>query len=152
MKIIGIDPGWHGAICYLENNIATIEDFRRLINRIDWLDFIQQKMSNINEDDVVVIEKIITKGKAQGIKGLKTSATNYGILLATAYQRTRNIVEVDPSVWKNHYFGRTKTGKADAEHLAIEMYGSEKIFKRGKNVDHNRCESYLIAKYLERTR
>lgn len=160
MKIMGIDPGYDGAIAILASrddgfdiSVWDLPTYALMVNkkhkrRLDlyaiatWMD-----LWSAGVDKVVIENPNALPG--QGI----TSAFNFGgaclaLQMAVAAQGL-SVRLVPPAVWKHalHLPHGEKTDKKDASRrLAVHLYPKTSPLLTRKK-DHNRAEAILLAHY-----
>ena len=149
--IIGIDPGFSGAIAFLDGNALFIADLplKKFMgrNQIDGQKFAEYLRRDIQNIKFAVIEDVHAMPK-QGVVSMFRFGYNAGILFGVLEALDVKILKVKPSVWKSAL--NLSSDKKKSLALAKKKFPSYKnYFSRAK--DDGRAEAALLALYARNT-
>ena len=148
--IIGIDPGFTGAIAFLNRNKLLIQDLPiRLIMKKKQID--ERKFAAIIKDapciDYAAIEDVHSMPN-QGVASTFTFGYNAGILLGVLAAHNIKILKVRPNVWKPA-LGLDRDKKKSLV-LARKVFPDyQSYFKLMKH--NGRAEAALIAHFAQKS-
>jgi crossover junction endodeoxyribonuclease RuvC len=145
MRIVGIDPGVHGAFCFLNatgdiehcDDFATVGDGKRaMLSGAVFADLVRT-----HEPAVAIVERVGAM-PGQGVSSMYRFGFACGIIQGVLAAENIAIQYVVPGVWKRHFgLGSDKDG---SRVRAVERWPSHaSIFARKK--DHGRAEAALLA-------
>lgn len=146
--IIGVDPGFTGAIAFLKDDWLNIKDLpvKRIMNKkqIDEQEFVSFfRQLPLDTIQYAVIEDIGAM-PGQGIVSTSRFTYNAGILLGVLAAFDIKILKVRPSVWKPA-LGLTRN-KIDSLNLAKKIFPRHTSYFRLRKHD-GRAEAALIAHF-----
>lgn len=144
--VIGIDPGFSGAICFYDKKYFEVYDLplKMFMGRqqIDG-----QAFTKLINDRPAISFAIIEDVHAmpnQGIVSTSRFLYNAGILMGVLNALDIKVLKVKPSVWKSAL--NLNSDKKKSLALAKKSFpGYEESFKRAK--DDGRAEAALLAKF-----
>lgn len=158
MRVIGVDPGIHGAVCLFDSDTKEIAAFdlpilgegskQELDARwiLNWI---------INEcPDVIYIENATAMPSIAGEDGKRrgmgaTSAFKFGFgvgqLRAVLQISASPFILVTPQKWKGHFKLKGRD-KELSRQLALHLHPASAAFLKFKK-DHQKAEALLIACY-----
>ncbi len=152
MQIIGIDPGFTGAIASIdtEKDFVVIHDLpvkkirtKKQIDEVEFTNLVKLIKYTSTQIKYAVIEDVWTM-PGQGIASSGRFMYNAGILLGVLAALDIKILKTPPSVWKPA-LGLSRD-KKDSLALAKKLFPKYKhYFKRVK--DDGRAEAALIAHF-----
>lgn len=144
MRVIGIDPGYHGAIAILNNkyeiyDMPLIKKDKK--NQID-IDALVNIFSKFTKEDKIFIERVHAF-PGQGVVSMFNFGFQFGglVFLCAAFRLSYYLIE--PRIWKSFYKIKEKEVYTKAKKIYPE---GEFKTKRGKILD-GRCEAVLLANY-----
>lgn len=157
MYYIGIDPGTSGAVAYYERG-SFLEPFSDAWSheRVETIG--DTKIFDINSymaylpnhpRVMVAIEQVII---LSGQRSAALIGANYGVCLSAAVSKygERSVFQVHPSAWKMAVLGEGKHTKEESIARAQELgFEIPTLRPKGKILNHNIAEAYLIAHYAE---
>ncbi len=152
MIYAGIDPGLTGAIAKIDSNngkcigvwdmpvISSGKASGKVKTRID----ARALFDLLNDVDNIAIEQLHGfPGQNPGV--VFSMGYSYATAIAAAQISQSVIYDVPPATWKKYF--KISSDKEVARGLAINLCPEQyENFKRKK--DHNRAESFLIARWL----
>lgn len=149
--IIGIDPGFSGAIAFLLGNKLIIKDLplklfmgRKQINGRSFSLIIKKHLPKIK---FAVIEDVHAMPN-QGVVSMFRFGYNAGILLGVLEANNIDVLKVKPSVWKSAL--NLSSDKKKSLALAKKTFpGYMDYFKRAKN--DGRAEAALLAFFAQQS-
>lgn len=154
-RVVAVDPGLSGAVCLLGRGRFAVErDFKDI-------DDLGEKITSLAIlADAYVIEHVHAM-PGEGVCSVWTFGKHTGAaraLLGQMARPGREVVEVAPLAWKNHFKkqghllrGKDAGGKDDCRNLAREMFPDHQdLFKRVK--DNNTADAVLLAVWFLQTR
>ena len=158
MKIIGIDPGFSGAIAVLKD-IKVLSLFempvmaegkknKRQLNSAQLVNIIKE---NTNDDEeIAVIVEQVNAMPGQGVTSMFNFGQTFGAIKGVCAALGLPIFFVRPSKWKK-YFELINSSKDASRTKVIEMYPS---FSKqlAKKKDVNKSDAILIARFFAETR
>jgi len=145
--IIGIDPGFTGALACLDKNNGKVMDvidmpiLRGVKTELDESAIV--KFLNYIEPDLVVIERAQAMPK-QGSSSTARYMCGYGILRGICVGLFLPYITVPPVTWKKKMLGSQAKGKDGSILLVNQLYPG---LLPGRKKDHGRADAILIAKY-----
>ena len=158
MKIIGIDPGWSGAIAILENKkVLNIFDMpvmsegkknKRQLNSALLVSLLKENIGQSEEVSIVVEQVNAMPG--QGVTSMFNFGQTFGAIKGVCAALELPIFFVRPSKWKK-YFELINSSKDSSRTKAIDMYPmlSKQLAKKK---DVNKSDAILIARFFSETR
>ena len=159
MKIIGIDPGISGSICFFEDgkiidviDMPTMTDGKKnkkQVNGAQIYNEISARVKKTEKQNVRVIVEQVSAMPGQGVTSMFNFGQSFGILKGICSAMQLPIHFVRPTKWKK-YFNLIKTSKDASRSRVIEIFPkfSERL-KRKK--DSNKADAILIANYYYKT-
>ncbi len=152
MKILGIDPGLSGAICFLDS--GTVETFdmptfetiksgrkRREVNAAELARIIADR----NPDKAII--ELVGAMPGQGVSSMFNFGRSFGAVEGVIAALQIPVTKVRPAKWKRD-MGLSKD-KGESRRRASEIYPAAS--EQFKLVKHDgRAEAALLATYLER--
>lgn len=150
--IIGIDPGFKGAIAVLNKDIDLILYDMPLIkymnkNQVDATEF-SNIIEHYKKQTLMAIVEDVHSYPKQGVTSTFTFGYNAGILLGVLKAHNIRTLRVKPSSWKCA-LGLDRN-KKNSIALAVRTFPKYKYyFARAK--DDGRAEAALLADYASRT-
>ena len=150
--IIGIDPGFTGAVAFLYENILTVYDLpvrlimnKKQIDEKKFSEFI--KRHNPHTVNYAVIEDVWVMPK-QGIVSSARFMYSAGILLGVLTANNIKVIKVKPNVWKPAL--GLDSDKKKSIRLAKKVFPAYKdYFKLAKH--DGRAEAALIAYFAKKS-
>lgn len=164
MIYVGIDPGTKGAISFIDDERKVLRS-RELTyssgldtNLFFW-DFKELAEINMNKPlektivgdlipFVVMIEEPIAMPE-QNVKGLRSSYTNYGRMLAVFELFSIPYQEIRPNIWKKEFSLIKKDKKVSVE-VAKKLFPSINFYTERNRMMDGKAESLLLAEYCRR--
>ena len=148
--IIGIDPGFSGAIAFYEKGVLLIHDMplRKIMDRtqVDAVQFSTYIIDMKRQCRIAfaVVEDVHAMPK-QGITSTFRFGYNAGILLGVLEALRVKVLRVKPNAWKPALGLSSDKGKSLA--LAKKLFPAyHHYFERAK--DDGRAEAALLARYI----
>lgn len=147
--IIGIDPGFSGAIAFLEKDRLAIFDLplTLFMNRkqIDGQEFSSLIIEHIHLIEFAVIEDVNSMPN-QGVVSTFRFGYSAGILLGVLQAHGIRVLRVKPAVWKTAL--NLSRDKKKSLQLARKTFPDYQFyFKRAK--DDGRAEAALLAQFAK---
>lgn len=144
MKILGIDPGLHGAWALISDGDLFV------VNDLPIIGAGKQKRLNSGalsdlwrklDISLVVLEEVHSMPR-EGVASAFKFGYTCGQLLGVVEGLNIPVVFVTPQVWKKHF--RITSDKEDSRKKAIELFPSNREHFQLKK-DHGKAEASLIA-------
>lgn len=154
MTIIGVDPGFTGAVAYVNRGkLLTVADMPAVGGDISTA--LLHQMVRMHEVEWAAVEKVHSIPPPKGAQRTPghASAFKFGLAVGMARMAVGDLLvpveEPTPQVWKKS-FG-LDADKEKARALALKLFPDQaELFKHKK--DHGRAEAALIALWCERLR
>jgi len=159
MKIIGIDPGISGSICFFEDGkiievieMPTMSEGKKNKRQVNGAQIFNEIDMRINKDDKNNIRVVIEQVSAmpgQGVTSMFNFGQSFGILKGVCSAMRLPMFFVRPAKWKKH-FGLINSEKDASRTKAIEMfpYFSKYLSKKK---DANKADAILLANFYYET-
>ena len=159
MKIIGIDPGISGSICFFEDGkiievieMPTLSEGKKIIRQVNGAQIFNEIDMRINKDDKNNIRVVIEQVSAmpgQGVTSMFNFGQSFGILKGVCSAMRLPMFFVRPAKWKKH-FGLINSEKDASRTKVIEMfpYFSKYLSKKK---DANKADAILLANFYYET-
>lgn len=143
MRIVGVDPGIHGALAlHVGGKLIRLEDMPEHDTRVDGT-----AITNLLREmmpDAVFIENTQPMPRNGSIASFKLGL-NTGIVIGVVQAMSHPLFRVRPSQWKSK-MGVSRMDKNAIRGVVREMYPDwHSCFARVK--DHDRAEAVLISRY-----
>ena len=131
MLIIGIDPGFSGAICFFENDevkevidmpsMADGKKNKRQINGQQIFNEISSRIKNIPKKEIRVVIEQVSAMPGQGVTSMFNFGQSFGVLkgICSAMQLSMHFVR--PAKWKK-YYGLIKTEKDASKQKSLKYF------------------------------
>ena len=159
MLIIGIDPGFSGSICFLDNGkiLDVIEmpimtdgkKNKKQINGSQVYNEIIERIKQFEKNQIRVVIEHVSAMPGQGVTSMFNFGQSFGILkvICTAMQLPMYFVR--PAKWKK-YFNLLNSEKDASRTRAIEIfpYFSSQLSRKK---DSNKADAILIASFYHET-
>ena len=145
MIIVGIDPGFSGAICLIESsNVATpsLFDMPILKGRRTELNLIGIR-ELLSRADHIFLEKAQSM-PGQGISSTGRYLMSYGDIRGICVGLSKPYTEVRPHTWKSVMM-RDMPKEKDASIIRVQQLFPDLLFRRKK--DHHKADALLLAMY-----
>ena len=159
MKIIGIDTGISGSICFFENGkilevveMPTMTDGKKNKRQVNGAQIYNEILKRINKNEKQNVRVIIEQVSAmpgQGVTSMFNFGQSFGILKGICSAMQLPMYFVRPAKWKK-YFGLINSEKDASRTRAIEMfpYFSSQLSKKKES---NKADAILIASFYHET-
>ena len=159
MKIIGIDPGISGSICFFEDGkiievieMPTMSEGKKNKRQVNGAQIFNEIDTRINKDDKNNIRVVIEQVSAmpgQGVTSMFNFGQSFGILKGVCSAMRLPMFFVRPAKWKKH-FGLINSEKDASRTKVIEMfpYFSKYLSKKK---DANNADAILLANFYYET-
>ena len=131
MRIIGIDPGISGSICFFEDGkiievieMPTMSEGKKNKRQVNGAQIFNEIDMRINKDDKNNIRVVIEQVSAmpgQGVTSMFNFGQSFGILKGVCSAMRLPMFFVRPAKWKKH-FGLINSEKDASRTKAIEMF------------------------------
>ena len=159
MLIIGIDPGFSGAICFFEDGqvkeiivmpvMADGKKNKRQINGPQTYNEILTRINKFPKKDIIVVIEQVSAMPGQGVTSMFNFGQSFGVLKGICSAMQLSMFFIRPAKWKK-YFGLIKTEKDASRTKVIEIfpYISSELSRKK---DSNKADAVLIASFFYNT-
>ena len=159
MKIIGIDPGISGSICFFEDGkiIEVIEmpvmtegkKNKKQVNGAQIYNEFSKRINKKKDNEVRVVIEQVSAMPGQGVTSMFNFGQSFGILKGICSAMKLPMYFVRPAKWKK-YFNLINSQKDASRTKAIEIfpYFSQELSKKK---DANKADAILIAYFYYET-
>jgi len=159
MRIIGIDPGISGSICFFEDGrildvveMPTMTEGKKNKKQVNGSQIYNEIFNRIKQRDKKEIKVIIEQVSAmpgQGVTSMFNFGQSYGILKGICSAMRLPMYFVRPAKWKK-YFNLINSEKDASRTRAIEIfpYFSSQLSRKK---DSNKADAILIASFYYET-
>ena len=159
MRIIGIDPGINGAICFFEDGevkdvlemptMAEGKKNKRQVNGRQMFNDLASRIKEYNTKNINVVVEQVSAMPGQGVTSMFNFGQTFGVIKGICAALKIPIYFVRPSKWKKH-FDLIRSSKDASRTKVIEMYPSlSNLLSKKKDV--NKSDAILIAKFFNET-
>jgi hypothetical protein len=143
--MIGIDPGAHGIIAVLSDNI-TYYSIPYLAGEIDFKQLASLVLELQKKGEKKVIIETPFAGAAMAKSSVLKMGVNWGKLISLFYLMEFSVVEVTPSVWKKKM--NLSSDKEQSILLCQKLFPEINLRPgKKKKPDDNVAEAFLLAEY-----
>ena len=162
MRIIGIDPGLDGALCYLGNDmnilffdVPTLEirsgkKKKREYNVNAMANiFYRLPDDTVNDQSIIIVLEKIHSMPGQGVRSMFSMGEGFGIWKGLVAGLGMRLELVTPQAWKKEMMDGSGKDKDASRQKAIQLF--PKIADNlSRKKDHGRADALLIAEYGRR--
>ena len=158
MRIIGIDPGISGSICFFKNGrilevieMPVMTEGKKNKKQVNGAQIYNEFLKRINkeEDEIRVVIEQVSAMPGQGVTSMFNFGQSFGILKGICSAMQLPMFLVRPAKWKK-YFNLINSQKDASRTRAIEIfpYFSTQLSKKK---DSNKADAILIASFYYET-
>jgi Crossover junction endodeoxyribonuclease RuvC. len=160
MMIIGIDPGFSGAICFFENGkVKDVMDMptmsegkknKKQINGRQIFTEISSRIENYSKEEIFVVVEQVSAMPGQGVTSMFNFGQSFGVIKGICFAMQLPIFYVRPAKWKK-YFDLINSSKDASRTKVIEIFPKISHLL-SKKKDANKADAILIASFFEKSR